>query len=148
MPVLHEDSTETVGGGITLDDERLGEVRHCEDGRRGHRSLEGSERRGGRRAPCETLLRGERREWCCHLAIVADELPVISGQAEEPPDRARRAGYRPVVDGLNLGRIHGNAVFRDGVAEVGDRRHPKRTLGALDEEVVLAQLGEDGTEVS
>jgi hypothetical protein len=34
------------------------------------------------------------------------------------------------------------------VAEVGDRRHPELTLGALDEEDMAAELTEDRAEVT
>jgi hypothetical protein len=52
------------------------------------------------------------------------------------------------MDGLHLGRIHGNARLRDDMAEVCDRGGAESTLGALDEELLLSKLGGDGTEMA
>jgi hypothetical protein len=37
VPLLEHDGAEAISGGVALDGEHLGEVRHCEDGCRGHR---------------------------------------------------------------------------------------------------------------
>jgi hypothetical protein len=50
----------------------------------------------------------------------------------------RRAGLWPVVDGLHLYRIHGDADVGDDVVVVDDRGDTKCAFGQLDEEVVVA----------
>jgi hypothetical protein len=56
-----------------------------------------------------------------------DELAILAYEAEEAPHRPRQARYRPVVNGLHLGGIHGHACLQDHVAKVGDGGDPKRT---------------------
>jgi hypothetical protein len=51
------------------------------------------------------------------------------------------------MNGLHLGRIYGDACLGGDVAEVRDRDGAESTLGALDEELLVPKLGEDGTEV-
>jgi hypothetical protein len=51
------------------------------------------------------------------------------------------------MDGLDLDRIHGHTRPGYSVPEVGDSVHAKRTLGALDEETMLAEHREDDAEV-
>ena len=52
------------------------------------------------------------------------------------------------MDGLHLRRVHRDARLGDDMAEVGDGRDAEGALGALDEELVLAQHGEDGSEMA
>ena len=56
MTILNQHRPETVGCGITLDDEGLGEVRHRQDRRYGDRGLECVEGRGRLLAPREPFL--------------------------------------------------------------------------------------------
>ncbi len=77
-----------------------------------------------------------------------DELAVVSREPKEAAHRPRRARYRPVVNGLHLGGVHGHPCLRDRVAEIGDGGDPERTLGALDEEGVPTKLAKDGAEVT
>jgi hypothetical protein len=44
---------------------------------------------------------------------------------------------------LDLGRVHGHTGLGDDVAEVAHRRCAKRTLGALQEQLVTLQLLQD-----
>lgn len=80
-------------------------------------------------------------------ANVLDEVPVIPGEAEEPPESVGGARLSPCRDGLDLGTVHGDAVFRNYVAEVGHGGSGKRALETLDMQAVGAQYLEDGTEV-
>ena len=52
------------------------------------------------------------------------------------------------MDGMHLGWVHGDALLGDDLAEVQDRGDVKGALHLLDEELVLSQHGEDGTEVA
>jgi hypothetical protein len=52
------------------------------------------------------------------------------------------------MDGLHLGRIHGDTRLGDDMAEVRDRGGAKSALGAFDEELVVPKLGEDSAEVA
>jgi hypothetical protein len=72
----------------------------------------------------------------------------VPHQAEEAPHRPHRARLRPVVDGLDLGRIHGHTRRGYGVPEVGDSVHAERALGALDEEKMLVEHRDDDAEVT
>ena len=76
-----------------------------------------------------------------------DELAVVPRQAKEAPYCTRRAGLGLVLDRLHLGGIHGDAGLGDDMPQVGDGGDPKSALRTLDEEPVLMQHGEDGTEV-
>ena len=73
---------------------------------------------------------------------------VVAHKAKETMDRTCGARHRPVMDGLHLGRVHGDARLGDDVAEVGHRGDAESALGALDEELVLAEHGEDGAQMS
>jgi hypothetical protein len=46
------------------------------------------------------------------------------------------------MNGMYLGRIHGDARLRDDVAKVGDRCCIECTLGAHEEELVSSKLSE------
>ncbi|KAJ1256975.1 hypothetical protein BS78_K256500 [Paspalum vaginatum] len=148
MALLDEDCAEPVRRSVALDDEGLAEVRHGQHGRRGDRVLERGEGRGSPLGPSKALLLEKNRERRRDGAVVGDELAVVAREAEEAVHHARRARYRPVVNGLHLGGIHGHARLRDRVAEVGDGGDSKHTLGALDEEGVLLKRAEDGAEMS
>jgi hypothetical protein len=50
--------------------------------------------------------------------------------------------------GLHLVRVHGHTAHRDHVAEIVDGRRAERTLGALNEESMQAQNGEDSLNVA
>ena len=52
------------------------------------------------------------------------------------------------MNGLHLGRIHGDSCHGDDVVEVGDGGGPKGAFGALDEELVAAELIENHTKVA
>jgi hypothetical protein len=141
VAVLYHHRPKPVGRGVTLDDEHLGEVWHGEHRGGGDRGFEDAESLGRRLGPGETILLEERGERCGNGAVVVDELAIVSGQPEEAAHRPRRARHRPVLDGLHLSRVHGNACLGDDVAEVRDGGGAE---GALDEELVVAKLGEDG----
>jgi hypothetical protein len=76
-----------------------------------------------------------------------DELAVVARQAKEPTQCPCRARYRPILNGLHLCRVHGDACLRDNVAEVCDGGDPECALGALDEEDMPSQLGKDHAEM-
>ena len=78
---------------------------------------------------------------------VVDELAVVAHQVEEAAHSPCQTTRRLVEDSPHFGWIHGDAFRGYHMAEVGDGGGAKRASGALDEEVVLAQLGEDGTNV-
>jgi hypothetical protein len=148
MTLLNEDSVESVRQSVTLDDEGLGKVWHgqhrcCRD-----RVFEHGESRGNRVAPSKALLLEEYSEQSRDEFVVVDELAVVACEVEEAPHHPRRARYRPVVNGLHLGGIHGHAHLQDRVVEVGDGGDPKHTLGALDEEDMLLKRPEYGAEMT
>lgn len=72
-------------------------------------------------------------------AEVVDELAVVTCQPQESAQAAYRSGLWPGCHDLHLVVVHGDAVHRDDVAQVGGRCVPKGTLGAFDEEGVMAQ---------
>jgi hypothetical protein len=80
---LEKDSPKPIGGGFTLHDEGLGEVRQREDRRCGDCCLEGGEGSAGRLCPGETLLLEQSGQQCCDGAKLLDELAVVPSQAEE-----------------------------------------------------------------
>ena len=148
VSLLDEDSTKPVGRCVALDDEGLGEIRHSEHRCRGDCLLQGEESRSSLRTPGEALLLEERGERRGDGAVVVDELAVVARKPKEAAHRPCGARYRPIVNGLYLGGVHGHPCRRDRVAEVSDRGDPESTLGAFDEEGVLTKLAEDGAEVS
>ena len=79
---------EPVGGGVTLDDERQGEVREAQHRPRGDRQLEGVEGRGCLLRPGEPLFVQASREGRRDRAVVAHELAVMPGKAGKTADGA------------------------------------------------------------
>ena len=115
--VLDEHCAEPVRRRVAFHDKVLGEVRHRQDGGRGDRSLKRVEGRGGCVGLGEAFLEqgGQRRS---DGAEIVDEFAIVPGQAKEPADCPCRTWHWPVMDGLHLGRIHGDAHLRDDVTEV------------------------------
>jgi hypothetical protein len=74
------------------------------------------------------------------------ELAVVPCEPEEATDGTGGSRRRPIMDGLHLDGIHGDAR-RDNVAEVGDGGDPEGAFGALDEELMTAQFFQDSTQV-
>jgi len=146
--VLEEHCAEPVTGCVALDDEGAVEVGQGENRRRRHGCLEGGESRSSFRCPGEPFLAEEGCQGGGDRAEFPDKLAVVPRQAEEAPDRPRRARLRPVGHCLDLGRIHGDTRSGDDVAEVGDRFDPERALGSLDEELMLLERAEDGAHVA
>ena len=70
---------EPVGGGVTLDDERQGEVREAQHRPRGDRHLEGFESRSGLLSLGEPLFAQEGREGSRQSAVVTHKLAVVPG---------------------------------------------------------------------
>jgi hypothetical protein len=68
--------------------------------------------------------------------IVLDEAPVVAHETEEGADCTNGGGWRPGEHSLHLFPIHGDAVSRYDVAEVGHRSCTKEALGFLKVELV------------
>jgi len=147
MLLLDQHRTEPVRGRVALDNELLREVGQRQDRGRRDGELEGLERSSRVFGPCETLFLQERRKGCRDGAVAVDELAVVACQPEETTHRSSRTGLGPVMDRLDLRRIHGHTGRGYDMAEVGDGIDAESALGALDEEAVLAQHVEHRTEV-
>jgi hypothetical protein len=148
VALLDKHRTEAVCRSVALYDELLGEVRERQYGCGCHDLLESTEGPRCVVVPSEPLLFQESGEGGCDDVVVVDEFPVVACEPEESTHRPGRARLRPITDGLHLGRIHGHARRRDGVAEVGDGVHAKSALGTLNEETVLSEHREDDAEVA
>ncbi|KAJ1270264.1 hypothetical protein BS78_06G040800 [Paspalum vaginatum] len=138
VALLDQDRAEAERGRVALDDEQLGEVRHGEDGGGRDGGLERCECRSRRVGPREPLLLEQGHQWSSDRPIVVDELAVVACEDEEAAHRSGRAWDWLVMDRLHLGRVHGHTHRGYDMAEVGDGGGAKRTLGALDEELVAA----------
>lgn len=77
-----------------------------------------------------------RSQQGCDGAEVADELPVVAGEAEEAAQDPSRVRCRLGGDSGHLVAVDGDAVLGDDVAEVSDRRRPEKALRALEVEVL------------
>jgi hypothetical protein len=89
VSLLDQHRPKPVGGGVALDDEHLGEVRHGEHRGGGDQGLECSESRGRLRSLGEAILLKERGEWRGDGAVVVDELAIVPSQTEEAAHRPR-----------------------------------------------------------
>ncbi|KAJ1255698.1 hypothetical protein BS78_K170100 [Paspalum vaginatum] len=122
---LVEDGAKPYAGGIAVDDEGPGKVRHLQ-----HRPCSQGflERLKGH--PC-VLIPGERvaaqqpGEGGGDDAEVPYELPVVARKPQEAAEAPRGSRCRPGRHGVHLVSVHGDAIGRDDMAEVGHRGRPK-----------------------
>ena len=83
---LMKDGTKPDARGIAVHHKELVEVGNLEDGPHGEGLLEGLERLGRLRSLGESVTAKEARQRRGDEAEVVDELPVVSGEAEEPAE--------------------------------------------------------------
>ncbi|KAJ1276155.1 hypothetical protein BS78_05G192500 [Paspalum vaginatum] len=117
---LVENGAEPHAGRIAVDDEGPVEVRHLEDRACGQSALERLEGRGSLGVPCERVAPQEPGEGRRDDAEIPDELPVVPGEPQETAEAPGGPRHRPGRHGLHLVGVHGDAVGRDHVPEVGD----------------------------
>jgi hypothetical protein len=125
-------------GHVAFDDKVATKVRQLKYQRRGEHMLERSEGQLHLLRPPEAGLAKQGGQWCCHRAVVVDETSIIPGEAEERVDGPHRLRHRPLHHRAHLLVIHGHTGRGDDVAKVGHLLATERTLGFLNEELVLA----------
>ena len=59
-------------------------------------------------------------EWHDYLGIICNETPVEIRKTKERLNVFNLPWHRPILDGLNFGRIHGEAVFREDEPQIVD----------------------------
>jgi hypothetical protein len=135
-------------GGVALQHERLVKVGQLQD--RGCREslLQRVKRPCCLVRPLKCSLSQQVSQWLCYCIIVFDEAAIIAGESQEPSHISNRSRLRPVQDSLHLSRIHGDTILGDDMAQVTQCALAESTLGMLDDEVLLLQLGEDKVEVA
>jgi hypothetical protein len=125
--------------GVTVDDELPAEIRHLEHWSRRQHPLERREGLHHLWRPGEGLLAEEARERGGDGAEVADELAVVSRKAQEAANAPCRPRLRLGGDRLHLVTVHGDAVSRDDVAQIGHRALAEGALGTLDVEAMASE---------
>jgi hypothetical protein len=106
-------------GRVAVDDEQLVEVRHLEDGSSRQGAFKCLERVLRVLVPCEGAAEEKAGEGSYDEAKVADELPIVPGQPQEPAKAAGGARWRPGRYFRHLVCIHGDALGGDDVAQIG-----------------------------
>lgn len=70
-------------------------------------------------------------------AIVFDEFPVVSSQAQKTPKLLHSLGCWPLSYYLDLGTISSHPLLRDHMPQVFNRLPCKGAFGLLDQELML-----------
>ena len=87
----------------------------------------------------EGILFEQIRQWLGNDPKITDELPIISGQSKESAKITDGSWWRPILDGLNHGRIGGQTGAADHMAQVRDLPLSKLALGKLNLPVLCGQ---------
>eukprot|EP00961_Rhodomonas_salina_P067736 909569-Rhodomonas_salina.1 len=77
------------------------------------------------------VLGEEREERHANVGVAVDEAAVVVGKPKEGAEVVLVSGFRPVTDAFGLGRVDGDAIFRDNVTKKGGRTREELTLAGL-----------------
>jgi hypothetical protein len=129
--VLMQNNAEPCVGSVAVDDEGVVEVEQLQCRSLHQGLLEGDEGLFRLRAPRESRLLEQLREWVSHQTVVLDELTIVAREAKKASQRLHCGGAWPRLDGLHLGRVHGHHAVGDDVAEVVDGGGAEGSLALL-----------------
>jgi hypothetical protein len=89
------------------------------------------------------VLPSQSCERNCDIRVVMDESSIEVGKPKERLDVFYFAGYRPLLDGLDLVGSHGKAIRREDISEILHRVMVPFAFTRACEQVVLPELLED-----
>lgn len=135
--------TEAGTRGITIDDKRLGELGQLQHRGGRQRPFQCVERCRSLRRPSEAIFLEQLGQWSCDRAVILDEPAVVAGQSLEPAEAAHGTRLWPFDDRCDFVLVHSNAVGRDDMAKIRNRRLRKRTFGAFEAKLMISERRQD-----
>jgi hypothetical protein len=120
-PTLHQNTTESLSRGITIDHKVFLDVRQGKHRSSGELLFQSQKALLTLGHPLKLvgLLQQVGHE-LCYLGEILNETAIVTGQPKKTLDISHIAGLLPLFHSLNLGGINSNSLSSDNVAKKGD----------------------------